>query len=262
MANTTGNMWNSYHLMEDLDICLNPYGKDAYGNYRIVDNKQKKKKNNSSNKTTYSDSRCKFNTNHKYHLDMIGIWDISEYTGVSGELAVGQIINILTNINTVIPQYQVKILDGKHKDKILTVFENEAVEQIDPTPYIPDTYLPDDYSTNKTSKFECDIEELKTDISDLRTNINDLMSDHSDLRGNILAIKPSGDGDIMLDNDSGCTVNSSITELENKVYDVENMVDCKVGTIKEHIELQEAEIKKLSKVSKLSLLNSINNWIV
>lgn len=256
----TGNMWNSYHLMEDLDICLNPYGKDAYGNYRIVDNKQKKKKNNSSNKTTYSDSRCKFNTNHKYHLDMIGIWNISEYTGVAGELALGQIISILTNINTVIPQYQIKILDGKHKDKILTVFENEAVDEIDPTPYLPESYLPDGYSTNKTSKFECDIEELKTDISDLRTDINDLMRDHIDLRGNVLAINPSGD--IMLDKDSDCTINSAFHELENKVYDVKNMVDCNVGTIKEHIELQENEIKKVSKVSKLSLLNSIHNWMV
>ena len=31
MASMTGNMWNSYHLMEDLDIYLNPYGKDTYG---------------------------------------------------------------------------------------------------------------------------------------------------------------------------------------------------------------------------------------
>lgn len=256
----TGNMWNSYHLMEDLDICLNPYGKDAYGDYRIVDNKQKKKKKNNSNKTTYSSSHGKFNTNHKYFLDMIGIWNISEYTGVAGELAVGQIVNILTNVNTVIPQYQIKILDGKHKDKILTVFENEVVDDIDPTPYLPKEYLPDDYKSNKTSDFKCDIEELKTDISDLRTNINDLMRDNIDLRGDVLAIKPSGD--IMLDNDSDCTISSAFHELENKVYDVKNMVDCNVGTIKEQIKVQEEEIQKVSKVSKLSLLNSIRNWLV
>jgi hypothetical protein len=186
---------------------------------------------------------------------MIGIWDIGEYTGVSGELAVGQIINILTNINTVIPQYQIKILDGKHKDKILTVFENESVEEIDPSPY-----LSDDCLSNKTSDFTCDIEALKTDISDLRTDINDLMRDHIDLRGNVLAINPSGD--IMLDNDSNCTISSSIHELENKVYEVQDSIDNKVADIKEHIELQEAEIKKVSKVSKLSLLTSIHNWIV
>lgn len=245
------NMWNSYFLTGDLDVSMNPYGKDAYGKYSIGDNNYK-----SNNKK----KKKKVNTNHKYRLDEIGIWNIGEYTGVPGDLAVVQIMNLLTNTYTVIPQYQVKILDGKHKDKILTVFENEAVEQIDPTPYIPDTHLPDDYSTNKTSKFECDIEELKTDISDLRTNINDLMSDHSDLRGDILAIKPSGD--IMLNNDSDCTISSFAHELENKVYDIKDLVDHEVSDIKEHIELQEAEIKKVSKVSKLSLLNSINNWIV
>lgn len=256
----TGDMWNSYFLTGDLDISMNPYGKDRYGDYSIDNKQKKKKKNNSSNKTTYSDTRCKFNTNHKYHLDMISIWVIGEYTGVSGELAVGQIISLLTNINTVIPQYQIKILDGKHKDKILTVFENESVEEIDPTPYLPESYLPDGYSANKTSKFECDIEELKTDINDLRTDINDLIRDNIDLRGNVLAINPSGD--IMLDNDSGCTINSAFHELENKVYDVKNMVDCNVGTIKDQIKFQEDEIQKVSKVSKLSLLNSIHNWLV
>ena len=120
-------------------------------NYRIDNSKQKRRKRKKINN--------KVNTNHKYHLDVIGIWDIGEYTGVSGELAVGQIINILTNINTVIPQYQIKILDGKHKDKILTVFENEAIEEIDPIPY-----LPDDYKSKKTSDFACDISDLKTDI--------------------------------------------------------------------------------------------------
>lgn len=254
MANITGNMWNSYHLMEDLDICLNPYGKDAYGNYRISDigdNKKKKKK--------------KVNANHKYHLDEIGIWNIGEYTGVPGELAVVQIINLLDDTCTVVPQYQVKILDGNHKDKILTVFENEAIEQIDPTPYMPDEYLSNDCSINKTSKFECDINDLKTDISDLRTNINDLMRDNTEIRGDILAIKPSGDVDIMLNNDSGCTISSFAHELENKVYDVKDLMDQEVSGIKEHIELQEAEIKKVSKVSKLSFLNSISNitkWMV
>ena len=249
----TGNMWNSYHLIEDLDVCMNPYGKDAYGNYRVVDNNHKKKKNNN------------FNTSHKHHLDEVGIWDISEYTGVSGEYAVAQIINILTNVCTVIPQYQVKILDGKHKDKILTVFENEAIEEIDPIPYLPDEYLPDDYKSNKsnkTSDFACNINDLKTDISDLRTNINELVNDNINIKGNILAIKPSGDADMMFDNDSDCTISSSIHELENKVYDVKDLMDHNVNDIKEHIELQEAEIKKVSKVSKLSLLNSINNWLI
>lgn len=259
-----GTMWN-YNFIEDLDVCMNPYGKDAYGNYRIDDKKQKKKKktNNNSDKTTYSDSRCKFNTNHKHHLDEVGIWNIGEYTGVPGEYAVVQIVNILTNTCTVIPQYQVKILDGKHKDKILTVFENEAIEEIDPTPYLPDEYLLDEYKSNKsnkTSDFACDINDLKTDISDLRTDINNLVNDNINIKGDILAIKPSGD--IMLDNDSGCTINSFAHELENKVYDIKDLVDHEVSDIKEHIELQEAEIKKVSKVSKLSLLNSINNWIM
>lgn len=251
MTGMTGNMWNSYHLMEDLDISMNPYGKDRYGNYSI-DNKQKKKKK-------------MVNTSHKHRLDEIGIWDIGEYTGVAGELAVGQIVNILTNTCTVIPQYQVKILDGKHKDKILTVFENEAIEEIDPTPYLPDEYLPDEYKSNKSNKtpdFKCDIEELKTDISDLRTDINNLVNDNINIKGDILAIKPSGDADMMFDNDSGCTINSFAHELENKVYDIKDLVDHEVSDIKEHIELQEAEIKKVSKVSKLSLLNSINNWLV
>ena len=205
----------------------------------------KKKKNN------------KITTRHKYHLDEVGIWDIGEYTGVPGELAVAQIMNLLTDTYTVIPQYQVKILDGKHKDKILTIFENEAVEEIDPTPYLSD------YLANKTPNyFECDINDLKTDISDLRTNINDLIRDHDNIRGNILAIKHSVDGDIMLNNDSDCTISSFAHGLESKVNEVKDLVDHEVSDIKEHIELQEAEIKKVSKVSKLSLLNSINNWIV
>ena len=253
MANMTGDMWNSYFLTGDLDISMNPYGKDRYGDYSI-DNKQKKKKKN-----------IKINTSHKHRPDEIGIWDIGEYTGVPGEYAVAQIVNILTNTCTIIPQYQVKILDGKHKDKILTVFENEAIEKIDPTPYLPDEYLPDEYKSNKsnkTSDFACDIEELKTDISDLRTDINNLVNDNINIKGDILAIKPSGNADMMFDNDSGCTINTFAHELENKVYDIKDLVDHEVSDIKEHIELQEAEIKKVSKVSKLSLLNSINNWIV
>ena len=205
---------------------------------------KKKKKNN------------KFATNHKYFLDMIGIWDISEYTGVPGELAVAQIVNILTNTCTVVPQYQVKILDGKHKDKILTVFENESIEEIDPTPYLNDQ-LTNKTSKAKTSKFECDIDELKTDISDLRTNINDLVNDSIGIKGDILAIKSSGDADLMFDNDSGRTFNSVVNELESKVYEVKDLVDHDVADIKEHIDLQKREIKKISKVSKLSLLNSI-----
>lgn len=245
----TGDMWNPYFLTGDLDISMNPYGKDRYGNYSI-DNKQKKKKKN-----------IKVNTSHKHRLDEIGIWDIGEYTGVPGEYAVVQIVNLLTNTCTVIPQYQVKILDGKHKDKILTVFENEAIEEIDPTPYLPDEYLPDEYKSNKTPNyFECDINDLKTDISDLRTNIKDLLNDNINIKEDILAIKPSDD--IMLDNDSGCTITSAFHELENKVYDVKDLVDHDVADIKEHINLQETEIKKVSKVSKLSLLNSINNWIM
>lgn len=243
------NMWNPYFLTEDLDVSMNPYGKDTYSNHRINGDKPKKKKK-------------KINTGHKYFLDMIGIWNIGEYTGVPGELAVAQIVNLLTNTYTVIPQYQVKILDGKHKDKILTVFENESVDEIDPTPYMPDEYLPNDYQSNNTSDFKCDINDLKTDISELRTNIHDLVNDNIDIKGNIIAIKSSGDGDIMLNNDSGRTVKSSITELENKVYDVKDLMDHEVSDIKEHIELQEREIKKISKVSKLSLLNSIHKWIV
>ena len=67
---------------------------------------------------------------------------------------------------------------------------------------------------------------------------------------------------MMFDNDSGCTINSFAHELENKVYDIKDLVDHEVSDIKEHIELQEAEIKKVSKISKLSLLSSIKNWIV
>lgn len=207
---------------------------------------KKKKKNNN-----------KFATNHKYFLDMIGIWDISEYTGVPGELAVAQIVNILTNTCTVVPQYQVKILDGKHKDKILTVFENESIEEIDPTPYMPDEYLSNDYKSNNTSDFKCDINDLKTDISDLRTNINDLVNDSIGIKGDILAIKSSGDADLMFDNNSGRTFNSVVNELESKVYEVKDLVDHDVADIKEHIDLQKREMKKISKVSKLSLLNSI-----
>lgn len=250
MASMIGNMWNSYHLVEDLDICMNPYGKDTYGNYRINGDKPKKKFVNNN----------KFATNHKYFLDMIGIWNIGEYTGVPGEYAVAKIVNILTNSCTVVPQYQVKILDGKHKDKILTVFENESIEEIDPTPYLND-YLSNKKSNN-TSDFQCDIDDLKIDISNLKTNINDLVRDNIDLRGDILAIKSTGEGDIMLDSDSSRTVKSSIIELENKVDDVEGLINNKVSDIKEHIELQEAEIKKVSKVSKLSLLNSIHRWII
>jgi gas vesicle protein len=101
---------------------------------------------------------------------------------------------------------------------------------------------------------------LKTDISDLRTNIKDLVNDNINIKEDILAINPSGD--IMLDNDSNCTISSSIHELENKVYEVQDSIDNKVADIKEHIEHQETEIKKVSKVSKMSLLNSIHNWIV
>ena len=38
-------MWSSYDykLTKDLDVCMNPYGKDAYGNYLVGNNTNGKK---------------------------------------------------------------------------------------------------------------------------------------------------------------------------------------------------------------------------
>lgn len=39
------DMWSScnYKMTKDLDVCMNPYGKDAYGNYRVTGGTKRKK---------------------------------------------------------------------------------------------------------------------------------------------------------------------------------------------------------------------------
>jgi hypothetical protein len=240
-------MWESfnYNLTGDLDVCMNPYSKDAYGNYRIVDNNHKIK-----NK--------KIN-NHKYRVDDIGIWLIDDYTGNSGSLALCKIKQLLNDTTSITPQYLLEILDGPYSGNVFCTGEEKAIEDIDPTPYLPKEYLPDDYTSNKTSEFKCDIDDLKMDINDLRTDVNSLLENQCKIEGDLRVAKQP---------ELGISIDDTVTSDLRGIKESGARLDCtvnycvdKIDTIQEELNEVDNKAKQASKLSKLSLLGNLAKFL-
>ena len=178
--------------------------------------------------------------NHKYNVGMIGLWDIGEYTGTPGDLVLGKIKSKLPNIGGITPKYQIEVLsEGLHNGRVITVSEKNALEEIDPTPYLPlDTSKPKtdepslSTSVENTNPFTCDIDELKTDISDLRTDLNSLKAPEIELT---------------LADNGGLPIKE---EVERVIHDHTSEVTSKIDDMQE-------EIDKTSKMAKLALLSKL-----
>lgn len=192
--------------------------------------------------------------NHKYNVDMIGLWDIGEYTGTPGDLVLGKIKSKILNTGCIIPKYQIEVLsEGLYNGRIITVSEKNALEEIDPTPYLPlDTNKPGadepDISApvENPNPFACDIDEMKTDISELRTDIDSLMKSQYKLEGDILVAKQP-DAELSLANDGGIPIRE---EVERVIHDHASEVTSQIDELHN-------EIDKTSKVAKLALLSKL-----
>lgn len=192
--------------------------------------------------------------NHKYQVDMVGLWDIGEYTGTPGDLVLGKVKSRLLNTGGIVPKYQIEVLsEGLYKGRFITVSEKMALEEIDPTPYLPlDTNKPKinepivSTPARNSSPFTCDIEELKTDISDLRTDIDSLLKSQCKLEGDILVAKQP-EIELNLADDGGLTVKEEVEQvIHDHTVEVTSQID----------ELHD-EIDKTSKMAKLSLLSQL-----
>ena len=193
--------------------------------------------------------------NHKYNVDMVGLWDVGEYTGTPGDLVLGKVKSKLLNTGCIVPKYQIEVLsEGLYNGRVITVSEKNALEEIDPTPYLPlDTSTPrvDEPSVSTPAEnpnpFACDIDELKMDISDLRTDINSLLESQCKLEGDILVAKQP-EIELSLANDGGGIPIKE--EVERVIHDHASEVTSQIDELHD-------EIDKTSKMAKLALLSKL-----
>lgn len=193
--------------------------------------------------------------NHKYNVDMVGLWDVGEYTGTPGDLVLGRVKSKLLNTGCIVPKYQIEVLsEGLYNGRVITVSEKNALEEIDPTPYLPlDTSTPrvDEPSVSAPAEnpnpFACDIDELKTDISDLRTDIDSLLKSQCKLEGDILVARPP-EIELSLANDGGGIPIKE--EVERVIHDHTSEVTSQIDELHD-------EIDKTSKMAKLALLSKL-----
>lgn len=193
--------------------------------------------------------------NHKYNIDMVGLWNIGEYTGTPGDLVLGKVKSKLLNTGGIVPKYQIEVLsEGLYNGRVITVSEKNALEEIDPTPYLPlNTSTPridePHISTpaENSNPFTCDIEALKMDISDLRTDINSLLESQYKLEGDILVAKQPEIELIPAADIGGPTIKE---EVERAIYDHASEVTSQIDELHD-------EIDKTSKMAKLALMSKL-----
>jgi hypothetical protein len=185
---------------------------------------------------------------------MVGLWDVGEYTGTPGDLVLGRVKSKLLNTGCIVPKYQIEVLsEGLYNGRFITVSEKNALEEIDPTPYLPlDTSAPrvDEPSVSvpaeNSNPFACDIDELKMDISDLRTDINSLLESQCKIEGDILVAKQP-EIELSLANDGGIPIKE---EVERVIHDHTSEVTSQIDELHD-------EIDKTSKMAKLALLSKL-----
>jgi hypothetical protein len=248
MASMMGTMWNSYHLIKDLDICLNPYGKDAYGNYRIGDN-TKRKKDNNPDKLIYPDPI--------YKVGDINMWCLE-----NNEIVVGRIVKVYPARDVVsgerINRYAINVLvDGIYSNNEIYVTENMAIEGLDADTYSNTHKIGERNGVN--TDFKCDIDDLKTDINDLCTDVNSLLENQYKIEGDLMVAKQPELGLSVED-----TVISDIKDIKESGARLDCTVNyCvdKIDTIQEELNEVDNKAKQASKLSKLSLLGNLAKFL-
>lgn len=260
------NMWNTfnYNLIEDLDVCMNPYGtnpyhKDAYGNYRIgtnnVSNTNKYKMMNSNpDKLVYPDP--------KYKVGDINMWCLENGTIVVGRIVTVYPAQISDDHRT---RYGINVLtDGIYSNNEIYVTENMAIEGLDNDTY--DTtckigefpgYYPLDTNSDKpyNTDFKCDIDDLKTDINDLRTDIKSLLENQYKIEGDLRVAKQP---------ELGIHIDNAVTSDIKDIKESGARLDCTVNycvdnidTIKTQLDEVDNKVKHTSRLSKLALLSRL-----
>lgn len=254
------DMWSScsYKMTKDLDVCMNPYGKDAYGNYRIGDN-TKRKKDNNPDKLIYPDPI--------YKVGDINMWCLED-----GTIVVGRIVRVYPARDVVsgerINRYAINVLvDGIYSNNEIYVTENMAIEGLDADTYSNTHKIgerndyggfnPLDTNSDKPNNtdFKCDIDDLKMDINDLRTDVNSLLESQYKIEGDLMVAKQPEIG-LSIDG----TLTTDIKESKERLNCIDSTVNyCvdRIDTIQEGLNKVDHKAKQASKLSKLSFLSNL-----
>ena len=267
------NMWSSYDykLTEDLDVCMNPYGKDAYGNYRIGNNTTRKK-DEGKDKDKYN----RFNPDklvHPYPDPHYKVGDINLWCLEDGTIVVGRIVRVYPASDVVsgehINRYAINVLsDNICSNNEIYVTENMAIGELDSDTY-SNTHKIGDHSgfnpLNTTSDkpvstdFKCDIDDLKTDINDLRTDVNSLLENQYKIEGDLMVVKQP---------ELGISIDDTVTSDLRGIKESGARLDCtvnycvdKLDTIQAELDAVDHKTKQASKLSKLSLLGNLAKFL-
>lgn len=178
--------------------------------------------------------------NHKYNVGMIGLWDIGEYTGTPGDLVLGKVKIKILNTGCIIPKYQIEVLsDGLYNGRIMTVSEKNALEEIDPTPYLS-------LDDNKPGVDEHDISVPVENPNPSTCDIDSLMKSQCKLEGDILIAKQP-DVELSLANGCGIPIKE---EVERAIHNHSSGVTSQIDELHNKID-------KTSKIAKLALLSKL-----
>lgn len=251
------DMWSScsYKMTKDLDVCMNPYGKDAYGNYRIGDN-AKRKKDNNPDKLIYPDPI--------YKVGDINMWCLE-----NNEIVVGRIVKVYPARDVVsgerINRYAINVLvDGIYSNNEIYVTENMAIEGLDADTYNDtnkiSSFIPLDTNSDRPSNtdFKCDIDDLKMDINDLRTDVKSLLENQYKIEGDLMVAKQPELG-ISIDGEVIAYI-KNIKDIKESSERLDCTVNCcvdRIDVIQEELNEVDNKAKQASKLSKLSLLGNL-----
>ena len=255
------DMWSScsYNLTKDLDVCMNPYGKDAYGNYRIG-NDTKRKKDNNPDKVIYPDPQ--------YKVGDINMWCLED-----GTIIVGRIARVYPACDVVsgerVNRYAINVLsDGIYCNNEIYVTENMVIEGLDTDTY-SNTHKIGEYhgfnplNTNSDKPnnidFKCDIDDLKMDINDLRTDVNSLLENQYKIEGDLIVAKQP---------ELGLSIDDAVTSDIKNIKESGERLDCtvnycvdEIGSIQAELDEVDRKTERASKLSKLSLFGNLVKFL-
>lgn len=274
------DMWSScsYKMTKDLDVCMNPYGKDAYGNYRIGDNTTRK-----NDEDEDKDKYNRFNPDklvHPYPDPRYKVGDINMWCLEDGTITVGRIVRVYPASDVVsgehINRYAINVLSGNIcSNNEIYVTENMAIEGLDADAYgdahkIGECRYFNPLNTNSdkpvNTDFKCDIDDLKTDINDLRTDVKSLLESQYKIHSKCNKIE----GDLMVAKQSelGLSIDSALTADIKDIKESRDRLDCnvnycvdKLDTIQEELNEVDNKAKQASKLSKLSFLGNLAKFL-
>lgn len=261
------DMWSScsYKMTKDLDTCMNPYGKDAYGNYHIGDNTTRK---NDEDKD--KDKYNRFNPDKLVYPDpRYKVGDVNMWCLENDAIVIGRIIRVYPAKDVIsgerINRYAINVLvDGIYSNNEIYVTENMVIEELDSDTY-SNTHKIGDHSgfnpLNTTSDkpvntdFKCDIDDLKMDINDLRTDVKSLLESQYKIEGDLMVAKQPEIG-LSIDD----TVTSDIKDIKESGARLDSTVNyCvdRIDTIQTELNEVDNKTKQASKLSKLSFLSNL-----